>query len=62
MQRIDGSDPSLSFYDFAKKEKPAGRGGVGTVVIHRYSDKVGYYMSDKGGLIVSLSFDKPSRK
>ena len=33
------------------------RGGTGTVVMHKFSDEIGYHMSEQGGLIVSLKFD-----
>ncbi|MBU0615690.1 MAG: ATP-binding protein [Nanoarchaeota archaeon] len=59
--RSQGYNPGFTFYDFAGVGEPDERGGVGTIVMHRYSDGIGYHMSPEGGLIVSLRFNKPNR-
>ena len=46
----------LDFYQFSKKPKAnEGNLGKGTSFIHTYADKVGYFKSEEGGLVVSLT-------
>lgn len=42
---------------FCKKENPEGNGGQGTKIVHGFSDSVGYFKSELGGLLVKTRYD-----
>jgi len=44
----------MDFYEFSNIKKPANNNGTGTLFMHIYCDKVSYYKSEKGGLVVNL--------
>ena len=45
----------MDFYEFSNMKKPVENNGTGTLFMHLYSDKISYYKSDKGGLVVNLT-------
>ncbi len=49
----------LDFYEFIGMPKPATNNGTGTSFMHTYVDKVQYFKSEQGGLVVHLTINNP---
>ena len=47
------------FYGFSHRSKPSTNKGVGTTLIHTYSDEVHYYKSPENGLVTFFSQKSP---
>ena len=48
--------PYPSFYNFLETDSPKGHSGIGTRIIHEFSDSVSYHKSELGGLLVRMGF------
>jgi anti-sigma regulatory factor (Ser/Thr protein kinase) len=55
-------DRLLDFYKFAGKQKPETNNGTGTSFMHQYADRVTYFKSPTGGLVVILEKLKENQK
>jgi len=53
--RHKGKGEAINFYEFTRRQHPPGHNGTGTLFMHLYTDKVTYYKSEKGGLVVHLT-------
>src|SRR3989344_8299460 len=50
----------LDFYEFTNTPTPGTNNGTGTSFMHTYVDKVQYFKSAEGGLVVHLTVNNPS--
>ena len=50
----------VDFYRFTGRERPSDHNGTGTTFMHLYVDKVAYFKSETGGLVVHLTKYKNS--
>ena len=58
-REIDIKEKFLNYYQFSGKQKPRSSNlGTGTSFMHAYADKVQYFKSSSGGLVVLLTKKK----
>jgi anti-sigma regulatory factor (Ser/Thr protein kinase) len=48
-------DSFINWYDYSKQKKPSKNHGTGTFYMHTYVDRIQYFKSSEGGLVVHLT-------